>query len=87
LAASAPAAPEGAGAGCWLGGVCPDWVCGASGNGLAGFCSEAPDWLDWEGTAKSGISLEMSIALTNNAMEHHSEHLWPVRFIYALHPV
>jgi uncharacterized protein (TIGR03382 family) len=88
LAAFAPAAPEGVVAGCWLGGVC-DWGCGASGNESSGFwlavlVLEELDWLDWGGLAKTGISLDITNAPANMAIEKYFEDLRPVRFIYAL---
>jgi hypothetical protein len=81
LAALAPAAPEGAGTGSWLGGVCADWGCGASGNESSCFWLAVLDWLDWGGLAKRGISLEIRNAPANMAIEKLCEHLRPVRFI------
>jgi hypothetical protein len=83
LAAFAPAAPEGTGAGCWLDGVC-DWGCGASGNESSCFWPALLDWLDWGGLAKRGISLDITNAPANMAIEKHFEYLRPVGFIYAL---
>jgi hypothetical protein len=84
VAAFAPATPEGAGAGCWLDGVCADWGCGVSGSGLLCCWLTVLDWLDWGGLASRGISLEITKAPANMATERHFEYLQPVRFIYAL---
>jgi hypothetical protein len=84
LAAFAPAAPEGAGAGCWPGVVCADWGCGASGKGSSFFSAAVLDWLDWGGLAKSGTSLEIRNVPASKAMEKHFEYLQPVRFMYTL---
>ena len=82
MAAFAPAAPEGAGAGCWLG-VCAGCDCGASGKESSCFWPEAADC--WgKGLAKSGISLAMTNAPDRTAIEKHFEYLRPIRFIYAL---
>jgi hypothetical protein len=75
-------------AGCWLGGAC-DWGCGASGNESACFWSavlvlDGLDWLDWGGLANRGISLDITNAPANTAIEKHFENLRPVRFIHAL---
>jgi hypothetical protein len=71
--------------GSWVVGVW-DWGCGASGNGSSGFWPAVPvlDWLDWGGLANRGISLDITNAPANTAMEKHFEYLRPVRFIYAL---
>jgi hypothetical protein len=80
-------------AGCWFVGVC-DWGCGASGNDSSCFWPavlvleldglDALDWPDWKGLAKTGISLHITNAAANTAMEICFEHLRPVPFIYAL---